>query len=81
MGLVFTVIEPDQRRVLEKWLGELHAGSPADNQVTREGKECTDKHNASGTQKQVLNELIVTLMRNGVLSNAQGKALQKLLHP
>ena len=80
MGLVFTVIETDQRRVLERWLAELHADSPAEPQPAREVKEYVGKFSPGSNQNHVLSELIITLVRNGALTGAEGKALQKLLH-
>ncbi len=89
MGVMFTVIEPEQRWTLEKWLAELR-GEPATAPETQQPKNGhpahpseTAKDSNFGTSSEpsyVLNELIITLMRKRVLTDAEGKALlQKLL--
>lgn len=80
MGLVFTSAEPEQQWVLERWIAEL-GGTLASEPEVREKKEkdCAGK-SSRGEQYYVLNELIIALMRKGVLTDAEGKAmLEKLL--
>jgi hypothetical protein len=86
MGLLFTLIEPEQGWILEKWLAELRgepsaaaksAEEPRDSLIA-EPSEATRSSNSE--QAYVLNELIIALMRKRVLTDAEGKALlQKLL--
>jgi hypothetical protein len=87
MGVMFTGIEPEQRWTLEKWLAELR-GEPATELEAQQPKNGhstkpseTAKHSESSSEPSyVLNELIITLMRKRVLTDAEGKALlQKLL--
>jgi hypothetical protein len=86
MGLMFTVIEPEQRWMLEKWLAELRgepspggesAEQPKDRHIEEQSETAETTHSE---QSYVLNELIIALMRKRVLTDAEGKALlQKLL--
>jgi hypothetical protein len=78
MGLKFTEIEPEQLPVLEKWLGELSGAVPREPEASLEAGWCAKPESSRG-QWYVLNELIVTLMRKGALSDSEGKSmLQKL---
>jgi PilZ domain-containing protein len=86
MGLMFTVIEPEQRWMLEKWLAELRgepspegesAEQPKDRRIEEQSETAKP---TQAEQSYVLNELIIALMRKRVLTDAEGKALlQKLL--
>ncbi len=86
MGLAFTVIEPEQRWILEKWLAELRgepSPEPESLEEPKSGPIVEQSETADSTrseQSYVLNELIIALMRKRVLTDAEGKALlQKLL--
>jgi hypothetical protein len=86
MGLMFTVIEPEQRWILEKWLAELRGDPSSETNVALEPQhggmpEQSQPPKASNSEHSyVLNELIIALMRKRVLTDAEGKALlQKLL--
>ncbi len=86
MGLAFTVIEPEQRWILEKWLAELRgepspehesAEKPRDSGIVKQNETA---QSTNSERSYVLNELIIALMRKRVLTDAEGKALlQKLL--
>jgi len=81
MGLAFTSIDPKQMGVLEKWLGEL-SGSPT-SELTVIQAHPTGPSNG-GIAKEpgyVLNDLIVALMRKGMLSEEEGRTmLLRLVH-
>jgi PilZ domain-containing protein len=81
MGLEFGALEPEQVLVLEKWLRELSGASLPDDEPSEEdslGHVPETSHNESS---YVLNEIIIALMRKGILTNREGKAmLHKLAH-
>jgi hypothetical protein len=101
MGLLFSQMEPDQRELLHRWVGELsgsgveplvpvapssatetHAavvehGSAPEFEQEPEGAAATAR--ANDAQRKVLNELIITLIRKRVLTDAEGKALMTRL--
>jgi hypothetical protein len=89
MGLSFTALEPDNKRILDRWIGELSGTAPLDfndhhheHSVPRkhEGSQ-NDTNTSSNPQSKnndpsyVLGELIIALMRRGSLSPEEGNAL------
>ena len=83
MGLMFTVIDPEQLPVLKSWLAELSGEVQPDTAVLgQESSRLKAEADKAQSQEQsyVLNELIIALMRKNVLSDVEGRALlQKLL--
>jgi|HubBroStandDraft_2_1064218.scaffolds.fasta_scaffold418725_1 hypothetical protein len=84
MGLEFTVIDPQQMGVLDKWLGELSGTAPLDLSSPEDRHLCPGNGGHDAPPKEpgyVLNELIVSLMRKGMLTEEEGKTmLLRLLH-
>jgi hypothetical protein len=91
MGLKFTAVEPQQMGVLESWLAELSGTAPFEPcpPAPLEGANGTaPHHNAAPANGRppcepgyVLNELILALMRKGMLTEAEGKTmLLRLVH-
>jgi hypothetical protein len=103
MGLLFSQMEPDQREVLRRWVGEL-SGSGVEplapvaasvgaetptaevapttgsgHELEREPEAAAAAGKANDEQRNVLNELIITLIRKRVLTDAEGKALMRRL--
>ncbi|HVS89272.1 MAG TPA: PilZ domain-containing protein [Candidatus Acidoferrum sp.] len=80
MGLMFTSAEPEQMWILERWLAELGGTSAPEPEVREQADRKALEKNSRNEQYYVLNELIISLMRKGVLTDAEGKAmLEKLL--
>jgi len=77
MGLAFTKIDPERLLVLEEWLRELSGESPRALKALEDDELLPSPAAASGgnEQRNVLNELIVTLIRKQVLTDAEGKTL------
>jgi PilZ domain len=81
MGLRFLELEPEQILTLEKWLSELSGASPPDDESTGEGSPGALAETSSNESTYVLNEVIIALMRKGILPAGEGKAmLHKLAH-
>lgn len=84
MGLMFISADPEQLWTLQRWITELGRTSVSEPEVRMlepvpEVRGAPEK-NAKNEQYYVLNELIISLMRKGVLTDAEGKAmLEKLL--
>jgi PilZ domain len=83
MGIQFITVEPEQLWILEKWVAEV-AGEPFPESDALEQHEephpIPESANQTSNQNFVLHELIIALMRHGVLGDAEGKAmLQRLL--
>jgi hypothetical protein len=80
MGIAFLSAEKDQFQIYQKWKNQFSGNaSPAPNML--DGEQGSDGSNDShGEQFYVLNELVIALMRNGTLTEAEGKAMLKRLH-
>jgi hypothetical protein len=82
MGLMFTSVDPEQLRTLQRWITELGRTSAPEPEVCApepEAGNATQK-NTKSMQYYVLTELIISLMSKGVLTDAEGKSmLEKLL--
>jgi hypothetical protein len=82
MGVAFTAVEPEQVKVLDKWIADLDAMTPTDFEPL-----VLENHNGNGASSArahektyVLAELILALMRKSVLTEAERKSfLRKLL--
>jgi hypothetical protein len=84
MGLEFTAIDPQQIGILDKWLGELSGTAPLDLSSPDDRNVSPGNGSHVGPPKEpgyVLNELIVSLMRKGMLTEEEGKTmLLRLIH-
>jgi hypothetical protein len=79
MGLQFTGIEPAQLHVLDKWLGELN-GTDADELLEGESvHELAPRTPLSDDHCFELVERTLTMIRQGQLTNTQGRALLRNL--
>ena len=81
MGLKFAALEPEQVLILEKWLSELTGESQPDDESSGEDSLGPVSAASSNESSYVLNEVIIALMRKGILTDGEGKAmLHKLAH-
>jgi hypothetical protein len=81
MGLKFASLEPEQVLMLEKWLRELSGASSPDDESSQENSLEGSSETSSNESSYVLNEVIIALMRKGILTDGEGKAmLHKLAH-
>jgi hypothetical protein len=81
MGVKFTAAEIEQLGTMEKWVAELSGeASPEPARLQSSDQSCTQ--DTSGNEKyHVLSELVMELMKQGILSNVKCQAmLQKLKH-
>src|ERR1700735_4711899 len=81
MGLKFTTLEPEQVLMLEKWIRELSGTSSPDEESSEEDSLGPVSETSSNEASYVLNEVLLALMRKGILTDGEGKAmLHKLAH-
>jgi hypothetical protein len=84
MGLMFTKVDPKQTKTLERWIGEITGDTVPDDEEPDPEPEpqqaAASPASAASEQSFVLHELLIALMRKGILSETEGKTmLQKLL--
>jgi len=79
MGVSFTSAEKDQFRIYQEWIDELSGDSSAKPNVLEE-RQSGGNTDSQGEQTYVLNELVIALMRKGVLTEVEGKGMLKRLH-
>jgi hypothetical protein len=81
MGLKFATLEPEQILILEKWLRELSGASSPEDESSEDNSLEPVSVASSNESSYVLNEVIIALMRKGILTDVEGKAmLHKLIH-
>jgi hypothetical protein len=82
MGLKFVSVTPDQRRILKLWIKEL-GGQPEELLtpvlVPRISPGSSPAEKANNELPYVVNELILVLLRKGILSEEQGKDMLRRL--
>ena len=81
MGVKFKELEPEQIPILEKWLSELSGATQPDDESSEQDSLETVGEASRNESSYVLNEVIIALMRKGILTDGEGKAmLHKLAH-
>jgi hypothetical protein len=79
MGVAFISAAPQQIRIFQKWINGIKGISSPELDVLEQIENNAIQENSKNEQDYVLIELLIALMRKGILSDAEGKAmLQKL---
>jgi len=79
MGMKFTNFDPGQVGIVEKWVAELSGEQQPEPELSQPSDPSQAQQRPGNEEYLVLNELVMELMRQGVLSNAKCEAmLQKL---
>jgi hypothetical protein len=83
MGLAFIAADPEQVKIFQRWMLELNGQKPAEpSAVAAENSQVDAPVEGKGSEPQyVLSELIIALMRKGVLDKADGNAMLRKLNP
>lgn len=83
MGLAFIAADPEQVKIFQRWMLELNGQKPAEpSAVAAEDSQVHASVEGNGSEPQyVLSELIIALMRKGVLDKADGNAMLRKLNP
>src|ERR1035438_3981818 len=69
MGVAFISAMPQQIRIFQKWLNELQGKSSPEPDIAKQTEKGAAQRNSINEQDYVLSELIVGLIRKGVLSD------------
>ena len=75
MGLAFTTVEPKQLIVLDQWLAELSGAALAELPAAKGNGESVPRERTNDEQCYALIERTISLIRQGNISNEQGKTL------
>jgi len=81
MGMIFTEVEPGQRPVLERWIGELSGHLAPVPRAAEAEQEMESVGSGLNEDRNSFNDLVLTLIRKGVLTDAEGKALLRKRFP
>jgi hypothetical protein len=81
MGMVFTAVEPGQRTVLDRWIGELSGDLAPVPRAEEAEQEIESVGDGRDEHRNSFNDLITTLIRKGVLTDAEGKPLLQKRFP
>jgi PilZ domain-containing protein len=76
MGVAFTAAQPSQVRTFQKWMQEINPTPPVE---AANSAESASTGNSQTQSSAALSELILTLMKKQVLSDAEGKELLRKL--
>jgi hypothetical protein len=82
---MFTAMLPEQSGVVERWIGEItgEVTAGSDENVfgpPAEGGDTAAAIKLKEEQHYVLNDLVIALMRKGILKETEGKAMLAKLH-
>jgi hypothetical protein len=81
MGLSFSAVEQEQFLLLEQWFGELRAERIHDPHTLEQDDTSSCGLEEKGELRYALEDLLVQLMRKGVLTEEEGEPiLRRLLH-
>ena len=80
MGLTFISDVPDSLLPVEKWIAEINNEVPMEFEMEGELNSANEKESSVDEKIFVLNELVIELMRKGILAEDAGKAMLRKLH-
>jgi hypothetical protein len=75
MGVKFTYAEPGQIWTLQKWVGEVSGEIVAEPEAPRPSQQSCVQGKTGNEENEVLNELLMLLTKQGVLSDAKCDAM------
>jgi PilZ domain len=81
MGMMFVKAHPEQRKVLEAWIGRLSGELPPElsTLILEPAEQLCVTKGSNNQQSYILSELVIELMRKGILTNGKGKAMLEQL--
>jgi hypothetical protein len=80
MGLAFVAADPEQVKVFRRWILELSGQQPPVLSASEKGQADAAVASGDNELQYVLSELIIALMRKGVLDKADGNAMLRKLN-
>jgi hypothetical protein len=80
MGLAFIAADPEHVKIFQRWMLELNGQTPAAPSATEDVQAAAPAPRDGSEQQYVLSELIIALMRKGVLDKTDGNAMLRKLN-
>ena len=80
MGISFTSAEKDQFRIYQKWINQISGISSPEPDELEKVAQTGSANDLRQERYSVLNDLLIALIRKGVLAEAEGNAMLKKLH-
>ncbi len=80
MGVKFVQAAPEQTSLLEKWIGVLSGELPHEPEVEQPAEQQASVKSSKCDPYYVVNELIIELMRQGILPDTKCRALLRQLN-
>jgi glyoxylate utilization-related uncharacterized protein len=75
MGVLFTTAEPEQLSTLEKWFAELRGETQPEPHVLADEEQPLYRATAKNEEHYILEELLVLMMRKGLLTEEEGEPI------
>jgi hypothetical protein len=75
MGLLFTVAEPDQLSTLQKWFAEIRGETQPEPTVLADEEQPLYRATVKNEEHYILEELLVLMMRKGLLTEEEGEPI------
>lgn len=79
MGLQFTAVPQEQLVTLESWLHELSGEAPQETGALEQDERVLSENDLKDEQRYALEELLVLLMRKGLLAEEEGEPILRRL--
>ena len=80
MGIEFTGADPDDVRLFQDWMLELTRKIKPESETPEQSHRGMPEEGSSRELQYVLNELIITLMRKGLLGKTEGETMLQRLY-
>jgi hypothetical protein len=80
MGVAFISAMPQQMRIFQKWLNEFRGVSSLEQTSPEQTQNDAPQENSDNDPRYVLSDLIHALMKKGILSDDEGKAMLRKLY-
>jgi len=75
MGVLFTKAEPEQLAILDKWFADLRGETQPEPPVLADEEQPLCRATAKSEEHYILEELLVLMMRKGLLAEEEGEPI------
>jgi len=79
MGIAFEAVEPVSRSIVERWFAELRGEAAPEKHTLEQRESACDRNSLKDTDHYALEELLLLLMRKGVLTEEDGQPILRRL--